>query len=135
MRQASFGKEFKMNGRVILSVLLVLLLIAVVAGVGVYAYNAGVAQGMVASGKLTTPSDGVPYPYLAPFFFRPWGFGFGFFGILAPLFFFLLIFGLFRLIFWRGAWGGGGPRRYWREGVPPAFEEWHRRSHEPQQPK
>jgi len=52
---------------------------------------------------------------------RPWGFGF------FPFFFVLLCFFLVRRAFW------GGPRRGWhhyRDGVPPRFEEWHRRAHE-----
>ncbi len=121
-----------MNGRIVLAVLLVLVLVALVAGVGIYAFNAGVAQGMVTTGKITVPDQGTaPYPYYGPFFYRPFGFGFGFLGCLFPLLFFFLIFALFRFIFWRGAWGWHGPRRYWGEGVPPAFDEWHRRAHEP----
>jgi hypothetical protein len=121
-----------MNGRIVLSVLLVLVLVALVAGVGIYTYNAGVAQGMVTSGKVTVPEPGVaPYPYYGPFFYRPFGFGFGLFGCLVPLLFFFLIFGLFRAIFWGGPWGWRG-RHYWGQGVPPGFEEWHRQAHEPQ---
>jgi hypothetical protein len=128
-----------MNGRTILIGLLVLALLAGAAGVGVYAYNAGVAQGLVQSGKVTVVEGGPgPYPYYGgPFLFRPWGFGFGFLGCLLPLLFFFLIFGLLRGLFWRGPWGwrrgwgaghhGHGP---WGEGsVPPMFEEWHRRAH------
>ncbi len=124
-----------MNGRILLSVLLVLVLVALLAGAGVYAYNVGVAQGLAQSGKLTTPAPGVlPYPYYGPFFFHPFGFGFGLFGFLIPLFFFLLFFGLLRALFWRGRWGWRGPRDY-GQGVPPAFEEWHHRAHEPAPPE
>ena len=129
-----------MNGRTILIGLLVLALLAGAAGVGVYAYNAGVAQGLVQSGKVTLVEGGPgPYPYYGgPFLFRPFGFGFGFLGCLFPLLFFFLIFGLLRGLLWRGPWGwrrgwggeghhGHGP---WGEGsVPPMFEEWHRRAH------
>ena len=61
-----------MNGRTILIGLLVLVLLAGAAGVGVYAYNAGVAQGLVQGGKVTVVEGGPgPYPYYGgPFLFR-----------------------------------------------------------------
>ena len=125
--------------RTILAILAVLVLIAGAVGIGVYAYNAGVAQGLVDSGRLVAPAPGaapgtVPYPYYGygPFFGRPFGFGFGFLGCLFPLLFFILLFALIRGLFWRGRWGWGpyGPRGNWSQGVPPPFEEWHRRAHE-----
>lgn len=129
-----------MNGRTILIGLLVLALLAGAAGVGVYAYNAGVAQGLVQSEKVTVVEGGPgPYPYYGgPFLFRPFGFGFGFPGCLFPLLFFFLIFGLLRGLLWRGpwgwrrGWGGGGHHGHgpWGEGgVPPMFAEWHRQAH------
>jgi hypothetical protein len=66
------------------------------------------------------------------------GFGFGFLRCLIPLFFLFLLFGLLRFVFrpWRwggGHWGGwrGGPggQGPWGHGVPPHFEEWHKRAH------
>ncbi len=121
-----------MDGRILARVLLTLVLIAGAVGVGVYVYNAGVAQGMADSGKLVAPAPGsVPYPYYGgPFFFRPWGFGFGFLGLLFPLLFFFLLFALLRGLWWGGRWGRY--RRHWEGDVPPMFEEWHRRAHEPQ---
>lgn len=107
--------------------LFAILLIAVVVGVGYYGYNMGVAQGVANSGKLIPPETSVaPYPYYRPFFFHP----FGFFGWLVPIFFFFLFFALIRAIFWGGHWGWGH-HRHWEDGVPPRFEEWHKRSHEP----
>jgi hypothetical protein len=121
--------------RTILIGLLVLVLLAGAAGIGVYAYNAGVAQGLVQSGKVTVMQGGpYAYPYAGPFFFHPF-FGFGFLGCLFPLLFFFLIFGLLRGIFWRGPWGwrhgwAGGHHGPWgKGGVPPMFEEWHRQAH------
>jgi hypothetical protein len=127
----------KMNGSTLFRVLAVLVLLAVVVGIGVYAYDVGVAQGIAQNPNLTAPSNGVaPYPFYGRgFFFRPFGFGFGFLGCLFPLLFFFLIFGLFRAIFWGGRWGWGGPRRWggpggqWENGVPSRFEEWHKRAH------
>ena len=119
-----------MNGRIILTVLLVLALVAVVAGIGISAYNAGVAQGMVDSGRVTVPAPGAaPYPYYGPFFYRPFGFGFGLFWCLIPLFFLFLFFGLGRGLFWRRGWGWRGGYEHPDEGVPPRFEEWHRQAH------
>jgi len=124
-----------MNGRIILTVLLALILIAGMVGAGIYVYNVGVAQGLADSGKLTAPTTGVvPYPYFGgPFFYhRP--FGLGFLGCVFPLLFLLLVFILLRTILWRGpmGWRHGMHRGPWEKGVPPMFEEWHRKMHEPQ---
>jgi hypothetical protein len=120
-----------MNGRFVLGILLALVLIVGLIGIGVYAYNIGVTQGLAQSGKFVAPVEGVaPYPfYGGPFFFHPFGFGFGFFGCLFPLLFLFLIFALFRGFWWRGRMGWGGPRSRWENGVPPRFEEWHQRAH------
>jgi len=125
-----------MNGSTIVRVLLALVLIAGVAGFGVYVYNVGVAQGVADSARLASPeSGGAPYPYyVGPFGYRPFGFGFGIFGCLIPLFFLFLFFGLLRGLFWRGGRGWGRPR-HWDGGAPPMFEEWHRKAHEPQTPE
>ncbi len=122
-----------MNGRFVLGVLLAVVLIVGAVGVSVYAYNAGVAQGMVDSGKSVAPAAGVaPYPYYGgPFFFHPFGWGFGFLGCLFPLLFFFLFFGLLRGIFWGGRWGWRH-NRHWENGAPPMVEEWHRKMHEQQ---
>ena len=112
-----------MNRRIILGILLTLVLVAGAVAVGAYAYNAGVAQGLVQSGQLVAPEAGAgPYPYYGgPFFWhRPFGFGFGFLGCLFPLLFFFLIFALFKGLFW-GWRGPNGAGRY---------EEWHRKAHE-----
>lgn len=133
-------------GRAITVVLAAVLLVAVVAGIGWSAYNAGVAQGLAESGKLTLPAEGatVPVvPYYAPFgWFRPWGlyhpFGFGLLGCLIPLLVVFLLFGLFRFAFWgprRYRWGGAWARGYkgWNPeqgDIPPAIRELHRKLHE-----
>ncbi len=118
-----------MNGRILSVALLVLVLVALFACMGTFAFNSGMAQGSAQSGTLTTPGPSVPpYPYYGPFFYHPFGWGFGLFGFLVPLFLFFLFFGLLRALFWRGRWGWHGPRDY-GQGVPPAFEEWHRRAH------
>ena len=130
-----------MNGNVGLRIVAALVLIAAVASVAFFAFQAGVAEGspitvQAPSGE-TAP---LPYPYYGygmPFH-RPFGFGWGF-GCFGPLLAFLVIFLAFRFLFWgprwgwgyRGGHGGHGPwGRHWENGVPPMFEEWHKRAHE-----
>jgi hypothetical protein len=119
-----------------LRIIAVLVLIAAIAGIAFFAFQAGVAKGspvtIQAPSGQTAPA---PYPYYGygmPFY-RPWGFGFGFLGFLIPLFLFFLVLRAFRFLFWGPRWGWGhrGPWRYgWGEGgVPPMFEEWHKRAH------
>ena len=129
-----------MNGNVVFRILAGLILIAAVAGVAFFAYNAGVAQGSPVTIQAPSGQPGQPpaYPYYGygyPFR-RPFGFGFGFLGCLVPLFLFFLIFGAFRALLWGPRWGwrhrmyGRGPWGMgWHEGVPPPFEEWHKRAH------
>ena len=115
--------------------LAILLLFGVSASV---AYNVGVSHGVAqtavaqavtgqGSGSGQAPVVLPPYAY-GYGWHRPWGFGFGF-----PFFllFIFLWFGVFRGLFW--GWGG----HRWRHrydvgagGVPPSFDEWHRRAHE-----
>jgi hypothetical protein len=123
--------------RVILGILLAALLVAGGVGIGLTAYNYGVARGLVDSGRVAVEGGRFvgPHFYGAPFFGRPFGFGFGFLGCLIPVLFFFLLFGLFRFIFWRPwGWGHrghwGGPWMHGEgKGVPPMFEEWHKRAH------
>jgi len=116
-----------MNYRLLRTLVLTLLLIASFAALGSYIYNLGIAHGIAASGRLAGP-NGAPLVAVWP---RPWGFGFGFFPFFPAVFFILFWIFAARTLFWRGHWrrsyGGWG-------GVPPAFEEWHRRMHEQQQP-
>ena len=123
-----------MNRRIILGVLLALVLIAGAVSLGAYVYNAGVAQGLAESGKLTDLPPGAEarlYPYYGGPFWHPRPFGFGFFGCFGPLLFILLFFGLFRGLWWGGRWGWGPGWKHGYEGrgVPPMFEEWHRQAH------
>jgi hypothetical protein len=124
-----------MNGRIFVRIVLTLVVIAALVGLGVYVYNIGVAQGLAASGKLVAPESGVaPYPYYGgPFFFRPFGFGLA--GCLLPLLFIFLVVVMLRGIFWHGPRAWGGHHGHWERGVPPMFEEWHRKAHEPQPTK
>ncbi len=124
-----------MNGRIVLRMVLALVVIAALVGLGVYVYNAGVAQGLATSGKLVAPEGGVtPYPYYGqPVFFGPFGFGLA--GCLFPLLFIFLAVALLRGIFWHGPRAWSGRHGHWEKGIPPMFEEWHRKAHEPQAAK
>ncbi len=126
--------------RIFWRVIAVLVILVALAGIGFYAYNAGIANGLAQKvtaqgGQPVVPA--APYPY----YWHPF-FGFGFLGCLIPLFLLFLIFGAVRALFWHGPmgwrrhyWRHGGPWG-WREGregedkdVPPFFEEWHKRAH------
>ena len=137
-----------MNGKIGLSIVSAVVLIAAIAGIGFFAFRAGVAQGSPVT--IEAPSgvqNAVPAPY--PYYgygygmpFRHFGFGFGCFGPLLALFLMVVALKSFRLLFWgprlgwmhhrRGPWG-----RHWEGGVPPMFDEWHKRAHgeEPQEDK
>ncbi len=131
-----------MDRRIVLGVVLVLVAIVAAAAIGTNAYRAGVARGLADSGKLPSPeAGGVPGPYYGYYgpYWHPGPFGFGFFGFLFPLLFLFLIFALFRGLFWGRRWAGShgpwvaGPHGPSTGGVPPMFEEWHRRAHESMQ--
>ena len=111
-----------------------LVLMAIVAAVGVYVYNLGFAHGLAEGGRFAAaPAASGPLVVWWP---RPWGFGFGLFPFF-PLLFILFWFFIIRALFWRSAWayrGGWGYRGCGPGGVPPAFEEWHRRAHAQQGP-
>jgi hypothetical protein len=103
------------------------LLVAIaLAGIGYWSYNAGVAQGMAEAARAATVPGGAAAPYAYPpyMWHRPWGFGF--FPIFPILFILFWVF-LLRGFFWRGGCGRGPG---YRDGVPPGFDEWHRRAHE-----
>ena len=109
-----------------------LVTIAIVAVVGVIAYNVGwsdgLAQHLPAAGTTAPPAGYYPYYYGGPHFF-----GFGWiFGLLFFLFFLWLFFRLIGFAFWgmRGSrgWGhyGGGSWQHFRE---ERMREWHDRAH------
>jgi hypothetical protein len=115
-----------MRNRFGVKVLFAVLLVMAAIGAGMYGYNAGLAQGIAQSAAAAAQTGTAP---AAPVMFypRPWGFGFGFFPF-APLFFIVFWILIFRGLFWRGSrWGRG--YGYGCGGVPPAFDEWHRRAH------
>ena len=87
---------------------------AIATVVGLVAYHAGQTATVV-----TTAPGGSETVYHGYY-------GFGFFPFF-PFLFILFWFFVLRGLFWRGAWRGRGCGY---GGVPPAFDEWHRRAHE-----
>lgn len=124
-----------MNGRLVFRILLAIILIAVLVGMGIFIYNAGVAQGLAAGSA--PEGQAAPYPLYGWPYYRPWGFGFFPFGFIFPLFFSLLIIWAISGLFFRG-WRRSGPGHYWADygrgprDVPPMIEAWHRKMHEGQ---
>jgi hypothetical protein len=109
------------RGRLLFAVL-------VATAIGVVAYNFGVEQGL----SRAAAAPAVAYPW------HPWGFGF-----FPVLFFVLFWFFALRLLFWgvlgARAWRygrgcgpgyGHGYGHGYGGGLPPMFDEWHRRAHE-----
>lgn len=124
-----------MDGRIVFRILAALALIAVIAGVGIFAFNAGAATHV----ELPATTNGqAPYPYYGyPFVWHPFPFfGFGCFAPLMALLVLFLVFRLFTFAIWGPRWGWRrhmhhGWRHGWDEegGVPPMFREWHDRAH------
>ena len=110
-----------------------LVLLAAIAGIAFFAYQAGVTHGATANIQLPVTENGLPfYPYhgMHPFM------GFGFFGVLFAFFLLFLAFGAMRRLIWGPRWGWHhrmhehGPWGEKGEGfVPPMFNEWHKRAH------
>jgi hypothetical protein len=128
-----------MNGNNIsLRIVSALVLVAALAGIGFFAYQAGIAQGSPVTIEAPSGNANVaPAPYYGygmPFHRGQYGFGFGCFGPLLAFFLLLLAFKSFRLLFWGPRWGWGGHHRghwgrRWEGGAPPIFDEWHKRAH------
>lgn len=128
-----------------LGVVLALVIAAGLVGLGLLVFNAGVAQGLAESGKLTIAAGPAGGPGAGPWYGYPhaWGFGFGPLGCLVPFLLLLGFFAVMRLMFWGRhsyrPWAGPGRGHrfsHWggEQGVPPFFDEWHRRAHGGQGP-
>src|SRR6188472_633262 len=96
-----------------LRVVAVLALVAVLAGIGIGVYNAGVNDGVTQAAiaaQAAGDSPAVVVPPYAPYGYG-WGHwgggGFGFFGFFFGILAFVLIIGLIRAAFGWGRWGGG----------------------------
>jgi hypothetical protein len=114
-----------------------LVLLAAIAGIAFFAYQAGVTHGVAANIQLPVTGDRVPfYPHFGMHPFM----GLGLFGVLFGFFLLCLAFGAMRRMIWGPRWGmrhmGYGPMGHspmghgpWGEGVHPMFAEMHRRAH------
>ena len=119
------------NGAMWRGLAIAALVIVVAAAVGIGAYNEGVAQGIAQGGAIAAATPDVSHAYHGHEWHRPWGGGF----VMFPLFVLFFSFFCLRGMLWRGPWAGGWRHRYYDAGVPPAFEEWHRRAHGEPPPK
>ena len=94
---------------VVFRILAGLVLLAAIAGIAFFAFNAGMARG--AALNLQAPAaqrGGQPVPYYGygmPFLHPLPFFGFGCFGVLIPLFLLFLAFGAARRMLWGPRWG------------------------------
>ncbi len=123
--------------------ILVIVLLGALVALGAYVYNLGIAQGAAASlTEGATEGQTLPAPYFYAPYYRPWGGGFGFFGLCFPFLAIFLIFAALRGLFFRRGWrsygphgrgwygnGPGGRGPGWEGGIPPRVEEWHRKMH------
>jgi len=127
-----------------------LLLIGLVVGGAFMAFKAGEVQGIsqapvVATAIAGAAENGQAAPIPPMMYGHGYNYGypmhghhFGFvpFGICGSILFLFLFLGFLKMIFFRGMWHRGweghkhGPwGRHWENGVPPMFEEWHKRAH------
>lgn len=126
----------------------VVVLLGVVSAGLFMAFKAGEANGIsqapavaTAIAKAAESGQGIPAPIYGYGYPYHHGFGphFGFFpigGLCFGIFFLFLFFGALKMIFFRrmmwhgrhhghrGPWG-----KHWEDGVPPMFDEWHKRAH------
>lgn len=116
-------------------------LVAVLGGVGIGIYNAGVSEGVAEAARAAQAAgeaDAVVFPpYLGGYGHGYGAGGFGFFGVLFGILFLFLVFGLVRAAFgWgRGARYGGPDPAGWGgrdERIAEMHRELHRRDSEPQ---
>lgn len=129
-----------MNRHIGFRILSGLVLLAAIAGIAFFAYNAGVAHGTTVNVQAPgqPPSQALPWygygmpPFRAMHAFLP----FGCFGLLMPLFLVFLAFAALRHIICGPRLGEHHGRfmhhmhEMWGEdGVPPMFAELHRRAH------
>ena len=121
-----------------LRVVAVIVFVALLAGIGVSVYNAGVNEGLTqaaiaAQAAGDDPAVVIP-PYAGPYGYG-WGHwgggGFGFFGFLFVILGFFLFFGLLRAAFGWGRWNGGGRGGPggWGGGREERIADYHRELH------
>jgi hypothetical protein len=125
---------------VVFRILAGLVLLAAIAGIAFFAYNAGIAQGATVNVQVPPAQaevQNIPLYAHGMFMARAHPFfGFGCFGILIPLFLLFLAFAAMRHLIWGPRWGEHHMRfarhmhdAWGEDGVPPMFAELHRRAH------
>ena len=136
---------------IILRVIALVLLVGLVAGGIFMAFRAGEAQGIsqspaVATAIAQSAESGQAAPVPPMMYGHDYGYGYPMYGhhamffpfgaICGSIFFVFLIIGWMKMVFFGGirhrGWEGRhhGPwGRHWENGVPPMFEEWHKRAH------
>jgi hypothetical protein len=118
--------------RTFIGFVLSLIILAILGGIAVGVYNAGVSAGLAQAGAV---GAGAAAPYVYGWGLNGLGWGFGFLGLLFPLLFLFLIFGLLRAVVGGGrrGWGhhgwDGGPTG-WRAERERYMADLHRRLHE-----
>jgi hypothetical protein len=132
-----FSRRMKMENKHIgLRILAGLVLLLAIAGLTFMAYQSGVNHTAMVVAQTSGNTVPAPYPYYG-WFWPPSLFPFGCFVPLIALFMIFLAFSAFRFMLW-------GPRRWegrhmyrhhgpwgWdsENGVPPVFDEWHKKAH------
>ena len=117
-------------------VVAVIALVAVLAGIGIGVYNAGVNEGLTQA-AIAAQAAGEDQAVVIPPYVGHYGYGwgggpgFGFFGFLFAILFLFLIFGLVRAAFGWGRWNGGGRGGPggWGGGREERVAEYHRELH------
>jgi len=122
----------------------------ILGGAGMLGYRAGVTRGIAQAPEVATAiekaaENGQPAPLM---YGHGYGYGYpqGFYGygyprhfnpfgmICGSILLLFLFFGLMRIFVFRGmrhGWGHHGSwRKGWEGGMPPMFDEWHKRAHE-----
>jgi hypothetical protein len=121
-------------------VVAVVALVAVLAGIGIGIYNAGVSEGVAEAARAAQAAGEDAAVVIPPYAGGPYGYGyghgwggpgFGFFGFLFAILFLFLIFGLVRAAFGWGRWSGGGRGGSggWRADREERIAELHRELH------
>ena len=132
-----------MNGRGFFGVLATIVLVAIVAGIGIGVYNAGVSEGVAEAARAAQAAGEDPAvvfpPYAGGGYGPGYGYGWGgggpgFFGILLGIFAIFLIFGLIRAAFGWGRSGGGGRGPGGWESRNERIAEMHRELHKRDEP-
>jgi hypothetical protein len=128
-----------MDGKYFLRVLSGLVLVAAVAGIAYFAFNAGVIQGAATKLPAMTgqPGNALSQNYGWPFFWHPGPFfGFGCLGPLLALFLLIVAARSLSFLLWGSRWSRWGHRHHgwghrWdaESGVPPMFRTWHDNLH------